>query len=766
MFQSLRTRLTVLYAALFGLAMLLVALAVYGAITAAARRQVENELVAGGAVFDRLWTLQSDQLSDAASVLARDYGFREAAATSDQATIASALENLKGRLGLDVAFLVGMDGKVTGLAGADADMSRQLWEDLDGGAVSGVLQLKDQPYQAVSAPVLAPQALGWVVFAQRLDRAEMASLEELSSIPLKAAVAVKDHKGWTAPGLSRDDGEQLAAFTAAAMRAKTARPRNLSTREGATIALAKPLKAFGGENASALVLRYPLSLALGPYRLMLASVFIVGLAGMGMVIGGSFLLARSITKPVSALDDAARRLQAGERVTLQASTKDELGRLALSFNAMADGIADRERRITRMALTDQETGLPNRRAFEAAMAASEGRSVAVIGIDRYQELRNALGYRLAADVTREIGARLSAVWPEAGIARLSNERLGFVLDTLRSEAATELVLAALEEPLVLDGATVDVELTAGLAPIHSDEPIPAIERASIALDQARASGRKVAPFDAEAYGDPGSKLSLMSEMLTALHDGSMALHYQPKYSLMERRMTGAEALVRWRHPVRGTVPPDLFVELAEETGHIRELTRFTLQRIIADQMLLRAAGHDLRLSLNLSGRLVGDRAFVDEMVAQVREAGAKLCFEITETAVIGNKDAALVNIDVMRASGIAISIDDYGSGLSSLAYLKQLPADELKIDKAFILSLAESTRDALLVKSTIDLAHSLGLKVVAEGVETEKAMALLSTMGCDLAQGWHIAKALPLDKLVEFLAVSSQSERAPMARSA
>jgi EAL domain-containing protein (putative c-di-GMP-specific phosphodiesterase class I) len=243
--------------------------------------------------------------------------------------------------------------------------------------------------------------------------------------------------------------------------------------------------------------------------------------------------------------------------------------------------------------------------------------------------------------------------------------------------------------------------------------------------------------------------------MKALRAGEVWLAYQPKYDLRGDVINGVEALARWRHPKRGFVSPDLFIGMAEETGHIRPLTEWVIQRAIADQKALADAGHDLMMSINISGRLLSDRSFADFALAEAAQSTAKLCFEITETAVIDNPEVALDIIDRVADAGIAVSIDDYGSGLSSLAYLKRIRADELKIDKSFIMTLDSSSRDALLVKSTIDLAHGLGLKVTAEGVETPTALALLRGMGCDIAQGYLIGRPAPLDALMELLASST-----------
>jgi EAL domain-containing protein (putative c-di-GMP-specific phosphodiesterase class I) len=231
----------------------------------------------------------------------------------------------------------------------------------------------------------------------------------------------------------------------------------------------------------------------------------------------------------------------------------------------------------------------------------------------------------------------------------------------------------------------------------------------------------------------------------------MSVAYQPKYGLRSGDIVGAEALVRWSHPERGALRPDLFVQMAEETGHIAALTEWVLRRAVADQRALHEAGLDVCISVNWSGHLIDDVAFTDAALEIAREATGKLCLEVTETAIIGNARLARQTLERFRAAGLTISIDDYGSGLSSLAYLKNIPADELKIDKAFVMNMATDAVDAVLVRSAVSLAHSLGLRVVAEGVENQGALELLRAMGCDMAQGYLIARPMPLSDLATFL---------------
>jgi EAL domain-containing protein (putative c-di-GMP-specific phosphodiesterase class I)/GGDEF domain-containing protein len=767
-FRSLRTKLTVLYATLFGVTLILVSLAVYTAISRNAEQQVRGELTASGTVFDRVWSLRSDQLRQGAGLISRDFGFREAVATGDRATIVSAMENLRARFGVDLAFIVGVDGTVTASdarrLASGADLAGALD---DGDSAAGVYVLDGAPYQMVAAPVLSPDLIGWVVFAARLDQKEMASLERLSAIPLDAAVLHRTKAGWiSSPSADAVGQARLGQFIDAALAAKATKPRLLGQGQDAAIALVKPLASITGKGETVLVLRYPLARAFAPYRLLLATIAATGFGGLVLVLMGSWALARTVTRPISALDQAARRLQRGEDGQVAVESQDEIGRLAQSFNVMATEIRERERRISHLAHHDAETSLPNRLAQEeaiAAMAPAPPIFVAALGIDRFDHVRGAIGYRLAAQAIQVVGERLADLAPQGAVARLSTDVLSLAFNAADASAAEALILrllVELEQPVNVGGDAIDMALTVGLAAVQDGDPaVDSIRRANIALDQARAARRKVAFFDAAAYGDPSSNLALMSGMLWALRSGHVELFHQPKYDLRSRSVKAIEGLVRWNHPTRGMLRPDLFIPMAEETGHIRTLTDWVLNQAIADQKRLLREGHELEVSVNISGRLLGDHDFADFAAQAVESAAGKLCFEITETAVIENPEAALQILDRFRDAGIAISIDDFGSGLSSLAYLKQIRGQELKIDKSLITDLTESQRDALIVRSTIDLAHSLGLKVTAEGVETATAFQLLAAMGCDSIQGYLIAKPQPLKELLSFLSDPAETRR-------
>lgn len=755
MFKHLRVKLTVLYAGLFCAVLLLIGATAYAVIADNTVRGAREQISTTADVFDSVWALRFDHLQDVAFRTAGSPAFQNAAATHDERAIEAQLADVRERAGADIAFLITREGLIVGdRGGSNASVSPGLQVALGREqAPRGIILSGERMFQATTAPL--PLSQGWIVLGGSLDDASLESLEHLSSIPLHATTAFQTDNGWA--GGDDIDDPAVGAFIDRAI-VSTAEPRELKGRDGNALALVRPLETLDGTRG-VLMLRYPMSAALSPYSALFGTLLAIGIAALAMLIAGTWFLARGITQPLSTLEVAAKKLQQGVYETIIVRTKDELFRVAESFNAMTEAIRERERRITALAYQDAETRLPNRLALERRLAAAqqpERLFLAAIGVDRFAHVRGAIGYALANTLVRTLGSRLARLVPNAPIGRLSSDVLGVaILADNESDARkrAEALVANLEESLSLEGQVVDVNVTIGVAQPRAkgESPAAMIERASIALDQARAAMQKVGVFDEAAYGDPARNLSLMGEMRRALEAGHVHLVHQPKFNFRTGRIDSAESLVRWAHPARGMIPPDLFVPMAEETGHVRALTDWVLRRAVEDQQRLSAAGHPLTLAVNISARLLSDADFARSAVACVRQAPHTICFEITETAVIDNPKVALENIELFAANGIRIAIDDYGSGLSSLAYLKQLPAQELKIDKTFVQNINVNQRDALLVRSTIDLAHGLGMDVTAEGVETPAAFALLASMRCNLAQGYLVSRPCSVEELVAIL---------------
>jgi EAL domain-containing protein (putative c-di-GMP-specific phosphodiesterase class I) len=282
-----------------------------------------------------------------------------------------------------------------------------------------------------------------------------------------------------------------------------------------------------------------------------------------------------------------------------------------------------------------------------------------------------------------------------------------------------------------------------------------LRRAEVAQQAAQLSETRATIYRSEIDPHRPELLSLMSGLRHGLLHGELLLHYQPKLDLVTRRIAGAEALVRWQHPTRGMILPDAFIGLAEETGNIRFLTRWALRTGIAQAAAWQSQGLALRLSVNLSVRDLADTDLPDMLSTMLRDAGlpaAALVLEITESAIMGEPDSAIAVLRRLADLGVALAIDDFGVGQSSLTYLKRLPVRELKIDKAFVLKLAQSPDDQTIVRSVIELGHSLGYGVTAEGVEDAGSLEILAGFGCDQVQGYAIGRPMPPEDFVRFVA--------------
>jgi len=377
-------------------------------------------------------------------------------------------------------------------------------------------------------------------------------------------------------------------------------------------------------------------------------------------------------------------------------------------------------------------------------------------IANFATLRRHLGRPRADALVRDVAERITDIIPDLRVSAAGRAlvEIAFERDKPESAAADiDRLRKAFLRPINLEGERYQFQMQFGVAaaPSSESDDVRLAEAAESALEQARLDGR-VVMLDLSRADLAFDKLTLMRELPRAIANGEMFLQYQPKVHVRRQEIASAEALIRWQHPVRGLILPGDFISVAEQAGEIGSLTLWTLRKVIADQRALAADGHDLPLFINISGILLADSAFVAEACEIITAAeGAKIGFEITETAVIRDPDSAIRHLQVFADIGVTLAIDDYGAGLSSLAYLKQLPASELKIDKMFVMQLTSSNRDPLIVRSTIDLAHALEMEVTAEGVETPSALALLSVMGCDMVQGFLISRPLGFDAFHKFL---------------
>ena len=430
------------------------------------------------------------------------------------------------------------------------------------------------------------------------------------------------------------------------------------------------------------------------------------------------------------------------------------------------------------ALHDALTGLPNRelfsdRANEALVDAKRSRepfAVVAIDLDRFKQVNDSLGHHRGDLLLRGVGPRLeSAAGVHATVARLGGDEFALILPGAGTDEALvvcERVTRALAEPFMIEGLPLEVGGSMGIAcyPEHGSEVELLTQRADDALYRAKRNHSHVETWSPGESFEMPDALALAVKLRRALDEGELSVHYQPKVGLQAGEVRGVEALVRWEHPNDGLVGPDRFVPLAERTGLIRRLTDYVIDHAIRDRDEWLEAGIDLCVSVNLSASVL-DRELPRLVRTRLDARGAPasaLMLELTESHAMADPQAALEVLEQLAALGVRLSIDDFGTGHSSLAYLQQLPVSELKIDKSFVQGSTLNGGDATIIRSTIDLGHDLGLEVVAEGVEEPAAWDRLASLGCDVAQGFLVARPMPAAEIVGWVLEHSEVAGAPL----
>lgn len=391
---------------------------------------------------------------------------------------------------------------------------------------------------------------------------------------------------------------------------------------------------------------------------------------------------------------------------------------------------------------DAESGLPNR----VALRESElGEAIIAGVIDRYDEIAATLGSDRMGGFMARLSERLS---PAVGatIHRIEERVFAWSSANVPGDEAMDRLRALLLRPIEIDGRRIDVRISLGISCNQAVGCTATIDHAAAAASQALERGVFWTFSTADSEGDGLDMLSLMGDLDAAIESGQIEVHYQPKLSLISGQIESAEALVRWNHPVRGYIPPDLFIPLAERHERIDRLT------LAVTEATLVALGklESISIAVNLSAKLVVDDRFnrsLDALLDRHASVVERLIFEVTESAAMRDMDVAVMTLKSYRRRGIAISLDDYGTGQSTLSYLRELPLSELKIDRLFVQNAHQNDSDGVLVRSTIELAHQLGLRVVAEGVEDLECLEFLKTLGCDFVQGWLVSKPLPFEAL-------------------
>lgn len=743
--RSLRTRLIATSVGLLALVLGAVFLAVYTSTDFSAERQAHRQLEVGSKVFTNLLEARARELTNATQILVADFGFRQAVATGDLATIRSALLNQANRIGADQALFFDAEGGLrissATLPGADTVEIESLQSFSEQALIA---MIDHQPYLLVEAIVRAPVPVGQVAMAFALDSTLAREMQTLTGLEIRF--------------ISSRDNEVMSTFSTTPYAEEQMTLQQGTQRLEGEGYLNTAISLLDQQPYSVVAqMASPLSEVLASFDDLKRELMVITLIAL---LASSLLAVRlsgSLARPVSVLADAAERIGRGDytaKVALPRS--DELGLLAESIDAMRVGIAEREGLIAHNALHDPMTGLPNlsvvRERLHKAILGGQSGVLAHCRQVNAEVMRKARGQTFMDTLILQSVACLEGHLPtDALLARQPG--VGFLLvlerrDLDEAVVVIDAMLARLGEKMQVQDIKLRSQWLAGVVqwPLSGSNPDELLRQASIALGDAEPGPQRIAVYQAQRDLAYQRRIRLARDIRYAPQYKELTVVFQPKLDLASGEVQQVEALMRWTHSELGAIRPDEFIVLAEQTGSIGMLTQWMMAAVVSQLRDWIDRGIHLQVAMNISARDLDDPQFPQhiEAVLKAQQISADyLALEVTESALMQNPERSLNSLQMLRELGISLAVDDYGTGYSSLATLKSLPVQDLKIDKSFVLQLAEGSDDAVIVKSTIELAHNMGLKVVAEGVETIDSLKWLRERHCDVAQGYFISRPLP-----------------------
>jgi diguanylate cyclase (GGDEF)-like protein len=767
--QSFKNRLLILIVSLVALAQGVTIVLTLASIRGAVHANSVRQLTATRAMLDRTLAERARLLRAAADAIVGDFAFREAVATGDRPTVKSALDNQADRIGADLAVLYAPDGRV--LSATTPELWRQAAAGLrlpDTGVAAPFAVVGARPYQIVFAPLRAPQPIGWVALGFALDQPLARQLADLAGTDVSLVYREQDGSSGIISTLDSATAALLAARVPTG--ASAGRPVLADFGGQQYLTLSAPLRAQTG--TLQLVVQRSQPAAMAQFVEMRYALLIIGGAALLGAIIVALLAGRGAVRPLGVLVTAARQIERGYYCDdVQVRGGIEFRQLAGTFNAMQQGIREREAHILRQATHDALTQLPNReglRQLLAALPADATCSVALVDVHRFRDVNASVGHQAGDQLLQLLAARLSALAGDgAPCARVGADQ--FVLTApLHDSALLHRLLLAADEwraGVALGELRLSVDIRAGIsewrAPRANVEDL--LRQADVALLQAKELGTIAVVYEPAHDAEHRRRVTLVAELRRALQGEGLELHYQPLVNLTDRALVGFEALIRWTHPTLGRIEPAEFIPLAERASVLPELSRWVLNAAIARLGAWRRAGHEFSVSVNLSAADFADGRLPSQVLALLGEHQAPasaLLLEVTESAIMREPQLAAQIMQQLRTAGVRFAIDDFGTGQSSLAQLHALPVDELKIDRAFVMNLERSASNLAIMRTTIELGHSLGLKVVAEGVETPEVWATLLRLGCDVAQGYFISRPMASGAVTAW----AQAQRAQLTR--
>ena len=729
--------------------------------------EINNRLTTAKTIFTELFDRRLDYLAAFAETAAKDYGLKEVF-NDDTRSLLVALNNHRKRIDADLAMAVSAEGIITGQLqryfvdgsrskikqGLERGTEFRFSDWLESGQSAHLYIIDEAIYQLSLSPVnVGTKTLGWIAFGFQIDQRLASEFMNITS--LNTDFVLKFDNKWRLIASSKEKMNLAGELAFSENVIRGIIPEEI-------IATHSLITEFDGQEFG--VVMYGLRanfVALLQEQwwrfLMLAALTLF------VSLTSAYLIAASISKPIKRLVSQAKVIASGDyQQTVTLKDKNEIGQLADEFNQMQAAVLQREEAITHYGNHDPLTDLPNRNALNKILEdyTQQQKSFTLLhlNLSRLKDVNDTLGHDVGDEVIKEVAHRLQSLCQLPSISvlvHLGADEFVLLTEHLEFEMTIAQVKAELEPTFDYQGISLQLQVRIGIAasPKHSCDAKVLLQMADTALHHTRETGKLVQVYQTDLDVNTVERLSLINDLKKAIPAGELELHFQPKMNLKTQVITHVEALVRWQHPTLGMVPPDDFIHIAEQTGQIKALTRWVFATALAQYNTWKTMGIDLNIAVNISAENLKEadfHYFICQSLMRANVSPEKVTLEVTESSVVEDPEAAIRLLSKFKSHGMKISIDDYGTGYSSLAQLKQLPVHELKIDKSFVQRLENDADDQIIVRSTIELAHNMGLHVVAEGIEDEFSLNWLAEHHCELAQGYFISRPKPASLLTQW----------------
>lgn len=739
-----------------------------------ARNAAEQELQVGESVFINILEQDTNSLVQGAKILAADYGFRDSVASEDSETILSALNNHQSRINADIAIFYANRTNKTIISGNVSEKnaiaaSKKLIKAYTSDSKQLFFEVfKNQPYQLVAVPVKAPLTIGWVVMGFEIDNTLAQKLNLLSKLEV-SFIQKSTSNQWESTASTLSIHQQDALVSKLSKRYdSTIKRYELNIHD--EVFDSSVLTVHQGDSLLLVVLQKSLSQATAQYNALKRNLLILIMLGLLIFTIVTIYISKYITSPIATLSETANQLALGHYdIDISTNRKDEIGRLSHAFSSMRDAIALREKKVTQLAFWDEVTGLQNRAAFMQQLnnalivhrENNQSLAVLIFNISRFKQINKIIGRQLADEVLKQVGTNIQNAVRQSTdlVVRLGADEYAVLLPEADLEVAHRVVnniLKSFERALTLNEQQIDINAVVGISifPQHGQTYERLLINAETALQEAKQKKIEVAVYNDTQDLGAQDNLTFASELKAAIQHNHLALFLQPKVNIQNQKVYAAEALVRWIHPEKGFIFPDQFIPFAEQTGIIPQITLWMLNEACKVHAQFLQQGITVSIAVNIAMQDLIDQDFPAKIATMLNSHGVganAIELEVTESSMMDDPERAEKTLLKLSEMGLQLSIDDFGTGYSSLSYLKRLPVNALKIDRSFVMHIDSNANDVSIVRSTIDLAHNLNLKVVAEGIENEAAWKLLEKMGCDYGQGYWMGKPMAVNKYPEWL---------------